>query len=166
MDSIPKIFLRLNDRIGKLLCILTIQLILKVSNKNQVWRYNISMSKEDLRFKQFLFLNRTLHHLFIVIMRIKQLWNDEKYEWYPIIVLNYNNKIVIHFWDANYILQKLYHNSNQYGKVIVIWLFNMSRHYKKWNIFDKKNQPFSRISILELLRYILITEDKINIFLQ
>ena len=36
---------------------------------------------------------------------------------------------MIHFWDANYILQKLYHNLNQYGKVIVIWLFNMSQYY-------------------------------------
>ena len=62
---------------GKLLCILIIQLILKVSNNNQVWRYNISKSKEDLRFKQFLFLNRTLHHTFIVIRRIKQLSNDD-----------------------------------------------------------------------------------------
>ena len=87
-------------------------------------------SKEDLRFKQFLFLNRTLHHTFIVIMRIQQLWNDDyKYKWYPIIVLNYNNKIVKHFWDTNYIIQKLYHNLNQYVKVIVIRLFNMSQYY-------------------------------------
>ena len=36
------------------------------------------------------------------------------------------------FWDANYIIQKLYHNLIQYGKVIVIWLFNMSQYYNKY----------------------------------
>ena len=38
---------------------------------------------------------------------------------------NYNNRIVKHFWDANYIKQKHYHNFNHYGNIFVEWLFKI-----------------------------------------
>ena len=46
--------------------------------------------------------------------------------------VNYNNRIVKHFWDANYIIQKHYHNLKWYGNIVVICLnstcYNILRH--------------------------------------